>query len=184
MSVAMSFASYVTPLFSWLTLLADVVLVLFVLALIVRNHSTDRIVSWIGARAVALSFIISAGGVVGSLLYSELVGYAPCVLCWIMRVLLYPQALLFGLALWWKEKMVLPYACALSIIGGIVALYHSYTQLGGTSLTPCTSTGGACSKVFVLEFGYISIPMMAFTIFALLIVVYLAYRRTSKTVLG
>ncbi len=175
-------AYFVTPLFSWLTLVANILLVLFICALVFRSTFSDRVVMWVGKRALVLSWILSMGGVVGSLLYSELVGYAPCVLCWIMRILLYPQALLLGLGIWWRQTVIMPYMCALSLVGGLIALYHSYTQLGGRSLTPCTSQGGSCSKVFVLEFGYITIPMMACTVFALLVVVYVAYRRVSAQV--
>jgi disulfide bond formation protein DsbB len=171
----------ITNLFAWGTLIADIVLVLFIIILFVRNTVFDRISGWVGRHALALSFFAALGGLVGSLVYSEVIGFEPCVLCWIQRLFMYPQVLLFGLGLWWKEKAILAYGCALSILGGLVALYHSYTQLGGHSLTPCTSDGGACSKIYVLEFGYITIPMMSLTLFLILIALYIAARRRTRT---
>lgn len=174
-------AQLITSLFVWGTLVADILLVVFLVFFFVRNTVFDRITGWVGKHALGLSCGVALGAVVGSLVYSEVVGFEPCVLCWIQRVCIYPQALFFGLALWWKERAILAYGFVLSVIGAVVALYHTYTQLGGRSLTPCTSTGGACAKIYVLEFGYITIPTMALTVFALLIVMYLAARRRTRT---
>ncbi len=176
----MNISELVTAVFSWGTLFADVVLVLFILCLVIKNGFADRTVSWVGERALGISFLLALSGLLGSLIYSEVVGFEPCILCWVQRLFLYPQVVLLGLGFWWKDKSILPYAYGLSVLGGIVAFYHSFTNLGGHSFTPCTSDGGACAKQYVLEFGYITIPVMALTIFALMIVTFIAEKKKSK----
>lgn len=176
----MTIATLVTHIFAWSTLGLNILLVFFFVALVTRTAVTDRIVQWVGTRAILIGFLASLAGLVGSLVYSEAVGFTPCILCWIQRLFLYPQVVLFGVALWREEKMIIPYAYILSLCGAAVALYHSFTQLGGHSLTPCTSEGGECSKIFVLEFGYITIPMMALSLFIAIICVCIAARRAHR----
>ena len=73
-------------------------------ATVVFRHSFGRsTVSLIGKRALVLGFLISLAALAGSLFYSEIVGYEACVLCWWQRVFLYPQLVLFAIALWKNE---------------------------------------------------------------------------------
>lgn len=170
----------ISAIFSWGTILAHIVIVVFVFFLLIRNSVADRIISFVGEHALSLSFLVSMVGLVGSLIYSELVGFDPCVLCWVQRLFLFPQVVLFGSALLWKDRNILKYCYRLSVLGALVAAYHAFTNLGGKSLTPCTSDGGACAKLYVLEFGYITIPMMSLTIFVALILIFVASKRKSK----
>ncbi|MSR73152.1 disulfide bond formation protein B [Candidatus Parcubacteria bacterium] len=178
----MTSGELITSIFSWGTLFAHIIIVIFVFCLLIRNRIADQIVSWVGRNVLTLSFLLVLSGLVGSLLYSEFVGFEPCVLCWVARIFLYPQVVLLGLAFWRKDKNIIPYIYSLSILGAIVTLYHSFTQLGGSSFTPCTAVGGACSKMYVLEFGYITIPMMAFTVFLMMILTFVAAKKQSKIV--
>lgn len=176
----MTTGEIITSIFSWGTLFADIAIVLFVVCLLVRNRLADRIVSWVGKKALVITFLIALGGLVGSLLYSEFVGFEPCVLCWIARIFLYPQVVLLGMALWRKDRNIIPYAYALSVLGALVTFYHSFSNFVGVSFTPCTAVGGACFKIYVLEFGYITIPIMAFTAFLMMILTFIAEKRKQK----
>lgn len=156
---------------AFLTVVSHVVLGFFVLGLLLRVSWVLRIRQYIAVHALSASFIIALSGVLGSLLYSEVLGFEPCVLCWIQRIFLYPQVVLLAVALYLKESRMTTYLTALTIPGGLVALYHAYTNMGGTSLLPCTAQGGACSTLYVWEYGYITIPMMACTVFVYLLVI-------------
>ena len=129
---------------------------------------------WIG-------FLLSIGGVAVSLFYSEILGVLPCGLCWLQRVFLYPQVLLFAVAIWKSDKSVADYSIAFSIFGGAVALYQHYLQMGGTGIVPCpaVATGADCAQRFLFEFGYVTFPLMSFSIFAFLIILMLFVRRAS-----
>ena len=127
---------------------------------------------WIG-------FILSLGGTAVSLYYSEVLGFAPCGLCWFQRIFLYPQAVLFGLASIKNDARIADYSIALSACGAIVSLYQHYLQMGGTPAVPCPATLGAatdCAQKFLFEFGYITFPLIGFSSFAFIIVVMLFVR--------
>jgi disulfide bond formation protein DsbB len=112
--------------------------------------------------------------------YSQIIGFPPCELCWIQRIFIFPQPLLAFIAIRANERGIMKYLLSLSIIGGCVALYHSYVQWGGNvSLAPCVAEGGECAKVFVLSHGYITIPFMSFTVFAYLIALAVVYYKAS-----
>lgn len=114
---------------------------------------------WIG-------LFLSLASMLLSLLYSDGVGYAPCTLCWYSRIVMYPQALLFVIALVKKDSGVWKYIIWLSAIGILISVNHIFTELGASSLIPC-STGVSCAKVYVREYGYITIPVMALTGFVI-----------------
>ena len=129
---------------------------------------------WIG-------LLITLGGVTLSLFYSEILGVAPCGLCWLQRVFLYPQAILFAVAIWKQERFIVDYSIALSIFGGVVALYQHYLQMGGTSIVPCPAVATQatdCAVRFLFELGYITFPLMSFSVFAFLIVLMLFVRNS------
>jgi|SRR3989344_2109372 len=145
-------------------------------ALVFRRSWGRTIANVVGKNAVLLGFIIALASISGSLFYSELVGYEPCVLCWWQRVFLYPQVIIFGVALWRKKSDVFAYSVPLVTLSALLALYHQYVYMGGASLLPCTALGGACAKIYVMEFGYITIPMMSLTAAAFFLLLAWAHR--------
>ncbi len=84
---------------------------------------------------------------------------------------MYPQVVILGMALWRKDASVRIYSLVLSVAGAAIALYHYVGQLGFNPLgLDCLAVGysTSCSKSFVLEFGYITIPVMALSAFVLM----------------
>ncbi|HCR52282.1 TPA: hypothetical protein DIV48_01370 [Candidatus Kaiserbacteria bacterium] len=164
-------------------LVSHVLLLVLFLAVIFRKSWGKKAVAFLNSRALKLCLIISLGAIVGSLFYSEIVGYEACVLCWWQRVFLYPQLVLFTIALWKNDRSVFGYSFVLSSLAGIVALYQAYVNWGGASLLPCTAAEGACAKIFVMEFGYITIPVMSLTVvFYLLLLAWInrLYRNENR----
>ncbi len=132
------------------------------------------ILSFLGKYGIHIVFLLTLGGVSFSLLYSEIFGFVPCGLCWLQRVVLYPQLLLAGIAIIKKQGvMVSDYLISLSAIGSIIALYQHYLQMGGTEVIGCPAVGAGadCAKRILFEFGYITFPLMSFSIFALIIII-------------
>ena len=125
-----------------------------------------------------LAFLLTLVATAMTLYYSEVLGFAPCGWCWVQRVFLWPQVLLFAVALYKQERAVADFSIAFSIFGGIAALYQHYLQMGGGALIPCPASGaGDCAQRILFEFGYITFPLMAATIFAFLIVLMLFVRK-------
>ena len=170
----------VTQILSVLTVAGQAIVVLL-LALYFFD-SKNHIFAFFSKNAVKFSFIVALIAMLGSLFFSEIAGYEPCKLCWFQRIFMYPQVFLLALALWKKEIIVASRnSIMLSIIGAVIAGYHYLLQIGVAPELPCSATGYsvACSQRFIMSFGYITIPMMAFTAF-LLILVFLLSNRIAK----
>lgn len=166
------------PILTVIGQILSVLLVVF-LALKPTHPYRQKMSPFIDRYALPLALVVALVATLGSLFYSEIAGYTPCKLCWYQRIFMYPQVILFGVALWKKTNSVWLYSLPLSILGGILALYHYYLQLGGNPLIPCTTVGYSvsCSQRFVMEYGYITIPIMALTGFVLLILLAVSIMR-------
>lgn len=154
----------INSLLPYLVIISHGVFVVLLLALIFRYSWGRALQIFLGKHAVLLACLVALAAVVGSLFYSEVVGYEPCPLCWWQRVFLYPMALIFWIALWKRTTSAFLYAVPFALAATLIAAYHSYIYFGGTSFLPCTALGGSCSKIYVMAFGYITIPMMSLTI--------------------
>ena len=130
--------------------------------------------------ALLISFLFATFGVVMSLVYSEYFGIIPCGLCWLGRIFLYPQAIMFAIASWKRDANIAFYSIALSVCGLLVSLYHHNLQMGGASVLPCPASGaGDCAQRFLFEYGYVTFPLVGATSFALLIALMLFVRRVA-----
>ncbi len=119
---------------------------------------------FMGEHSLILGLLVSLSAIIGSLFYSEIMGFEACSLCWWQRVFLYPTVFIFATAAWYKERLFYRYVVPPIILASIIAIYQSYVYLGGSSLLTCTSAEGACAKIYVMAFGYITIPVMSLTV--------------------
>ena len=178
----MSLVPLVTQALSILVVLSDIVIVVWIVALVMRRRMNvaSQFISWLSNHAVVLALIVAFVSMVSSLFYSDIAGYEPCKLCWYQRIFMYSQVFILAIALWRKNREVVEYSIGLSLIGGLIAAYHYYGQITNTPL-PCSVIGfsSACSQRFVLTYGYITIPMMALTGFGLILMVMIS-RKISK----
>ncbi|PIN89930.1 disulfide bond formation protein B [Candidatus Pacearchaeota archaeon CG10_big_fil_rev_8_21_14_0_10_34_76] len=175
----------VIKIFAVLTLIAQVVIVAYLLDWVIFKASGkrfgDKLWKFFGKRGLLFMFIISLTAMVGSLIFSELLKFAPCTLCWYQRIFMYPMVFIAGMALIRKERRrIMPYLVMLSVIGLLIAGFHYYNQTSENPVDlPCSALGysASCSESFFAEFGYITIPMMAFTAFLGIIVLWFMSRR-------
>lgn len=128
-------------------------------------------------------FFSALGAMALSLFYSSVVGFPPCELCWMQRIFIYPQVILFGMELWKREKVIVDYSLVLAFIGTMISLFHIYVEHGGASSLAC-ATGSAtevsCAVRYIYEFGYITMPVMAFSMGVFLILILSNYKYMSK----
>lgn len=137
----------------------------------------DVVSTFVARRGTVIVLLVSSAATALTLFYSEVIGFPPCPLCWWQRIFMFPQVVLAGVAIRKKEH-VADYSIALSIIGLGVALYHHALQMFPAGSLPCPAQGEvSCAQVLLLEFGYVTFPMLAATLFAFLIVVMLFVRR-------
>jgi disulfide bond formation protein DsbB len=116
--------------------------------------------------AIPLGFVVALTTISGSLYFSEVAHFTPCLMCWIQRSFLYPQVLFFGFLMFrpnavWVRRMAMMFA-ALDIP---VSLYHHlierYPSLEGA--VDCSAVGPSCTAPYFWQFGYITLAAMALT---------------------
>lgn len=129
-----------------------------------------------------LCWLLVSGSTAGSLFFSYVLEYEPCVLCWYQRIFLFPLVLILAAGLFPLDKNVVKYALPLAIAGGVTALYHTllYGGIIPENIQPC-SKGVSCTEKYIELFGFVSIPMLSFLAFSTLITLLLILKkRISK----
>lgn len=169
MTTMQQFTSSFNVIVSLLTIVAQVLSVALIVALFSKKFEATKFVGFFKKRATLVALVVSTVATAGSLTYSDIIGYAPCTFCWFQRIFMYPQVLIMGIALIIKDSSAKMYGAALSVIGAAIALFHYLGQLGVTEL-PCSAVGVSvsCTHRAVFQFGYITIPLMAFSAFLLI----------------
>lgn len=146
-----------------------------------NNPTVAPIADLLGKWGLLLGFLLTLASAVMSLVYSEMYGVIPCGLCWMQRVFIYSQVVVFGVALFLKDVRAAWYAIWLSIFGAVVSLYHHYIQISEGSALPCPASGGDCGKRFIYEFDYITFPLVAFSMLAFVIILMLLVLHRQRT---
>ena len=129
-----------------------------------------------------LCWLLVTISTLGSLFFSYVVGFAPCVLCWYQRIFLFPLVILLAMGLFPFDKSVIKYALPLAIAGWLIAFYHNllYSGIIPESIQPC-SQGVSCTEKYIDLFGFITIPMLSLLSFSTIIsLLLLLQRRTSQ----
>jgi len=116
-----------------------------------------------------LVFLISSIATGGSLFFSEIAHFVPCELCWYQRICMYPLSIVTLLAALFDDPRVARYLLPLPVVGAGVSVYHLLVEnrVFGESLTCRISAPGGCAVKWINEFGYVTIPTLALTAFAL-----------------
>ncbi len=146
------------------------IIIFFSLYLLIKKitkHSSkflDKQIKFLKNNALLLVFIIALISTCGSLFFSEVAGIEPCKLCWFQRIFMYSQAAILASALYFKRKDFQYYTLPLSIIGILISIYHNIGIFTYQStVTLCSASGPSCFVGYLTIFGFINIPIMAFT---------------------
>ena len=116
----------------------------------------------LGAKAMWLAWVVALVATVGSLIYSEVVHFPPCRLCWFQRIAMYPMAIVLLVGGIRREYQVKFYALPLALTGLGISIYHYLLQrFPNLEATSACDPNNPCSAIFVDIFGFISIPFMA-----------------------
>lgn len=173
--------SNITFAVTTITLLSHLVFAVILFLIFMEPKFRKWVYGFVNKYVLQLLLISVLSAVIGSLTYSNIIGFAPCELCWIQRIFMYPQAILLFVAFWKKDKGIVDYLVPLSVLGGLIALYHSLTHFGlGDGVIACTSALGDCGKLYVFEYGYITIPLMSLTIFVYLLTISILYYKSKN----
>jgi disulfide bond formation protein DsbB len=138
---------------------------LFVLLLLVGW----RIRAWLEGYELWLAFVVSAIATGGSLFFSEIAHFVPCELCWFQRICMYPLSIATLLAALANDRRAARYLLPLPLVGAGVSVYHLLVENGVVHQAQACliSAPGGCATKWINEFGYMTIPTLALTGFAL-----------------
>jgi disulfide bond formation protein DsbB len=116
-----------------------------------------------------LAFVVAAIATGGSLFFSEIAHFIPCELCWYQRICMYPLSIVTLLAALFDDPRAARYLLPLPVAGAGVSVYHLMVENGvvGQTSTCLISAPGGCGVKWINEFGYVTIPTLALTAFAL-----------------
>jgi disulfide bond formation protein DsbB len=122
-----------------------------------------------------LVFAVTAVATGGSLFFSEVAHYVPCELCWYQRICMYPLSITTLLMALANDYRAARYLLPLPIVGAGVSVYHLLVENGVASQSSSCliSAPGGCGVKWIDEFGYMTIPTLALTAFALAVVLLL-----------
>ncbi len=128
-----------------------------------------------------VAWMISVLSVLTSLYFSEILHFAPCVLCWYQRVFMYPLPFILTIGIIKKDKALPVYVSVLCSVGWIIALYHVllYYHIIPEQLAPCT-IGVSCTTKFIEYFGFITIPFLSFVAFSSIILSMILYKKGEQ----
>ncbi|SDE84124.1 disulfide bond formation protein DsbB [Bhargavaea beijingensis] len=124
---------------------------------------------------------VSLVATAGSLYFSEVRGYIPCELCWYQRILMYPMVVIGAVAIFRKDFRVAVYTLALSVIGGLISLYHYGIQKLPALQDSAPSCGQvSCTGAYINWIGFVTIPFLALTAFIIIAVLSLLMLKRQK----
>ncbi len=163
------FVQFVTLITSLGVVTMNVATLFLIFALIVPPGKNGKpILTWVSTHALSLSLLIAGLSLGGSYYYSLIAGFAPCKLCWFLRIFLFSHIALYILGRF-RERGVFACSFILSIFALLVGAFQYYGSMFNPAiLAACEANGVSCSKNYFVYFGYINIPFMALSAFALL----------------
>ncbi len=132
--------------------------------------TTDKLYAAIGRYSRYVALLAAWIATSGSLYFSEVLGWVPCLLCWYQRILMYPLSIILAVGILRRDKGLHKYALALSIPGAFVSLFHYLDQKTDlvAAWVPC-KVGIPCSTDYLNAFGgVVTIPFLALIAFLII----------------
>ncbi|WP_079507792.1 disulfide oxidoreductase [Mesobacillus jeotgali] len=117
----------------------------------------------------------------GSLYFSEIRQYEPCLLCWYQRILMYPFTLILGIAVVKRDYKISFYTMIMAAAGGLISLYHYSLQKVPFMADNAVTCGRVpCTGQYINWLGFITIPFLALTAFIIIFALSLVIWKKSK----
>jgi disulfide bond formation protein DsbB len=152
---------------TWGSLILMVLTLVIFLASYFNQRCFKKINRFFIDNSIFLITTTSFLAIVGSLIYSEIFKFEPCLLCWWQRVFIYPVFFIALIAVIKKEKNPFQYINPLIWTALIFSLYHNYLIITAQNkdVFLCdTDLAGACSERYVEILSVIDIPFMALSV--------------------
>ena len=143
-----------------------------------NNNHYSSFTAWV---TIFSAWLVASVATLGSLFFSEVMMFPPCVFCWYQRICMYPLVVILSAGLFPVSKSVIKFSAPLALIGWVVAVYHNllYYKILPESAAPCVR-GISCTTVYIEWLGFITIPLLSLLAFsAILILLFFTNKELS-----
>ncbi len=122
-------------------------------------------------------WLLATASTLSALFFSEIMELPPCELCWYQRIFMFPLVVLLPLGLFPFDGRVVRYTLPLAFGGWLISVFQLLLVWGlvPEGLRPCTQ-GVPCSEVQIEWLGFVSIPLLSFVAFTLMVALLVAAR--------
>lgn len=129
-----------------------------------------------------VAWIVAVAASLGALFIGEVVGQAPCSLCWHQRAFMFPLAVLLAVASFRSDSGAWLYALPLAAIGAAIAGFHSllYAGLIPEGIQPC-SQGPSCASADMIILGMLPLPYLSLAAFVVIAIALLGSRTKAAS---
>ena len=133
---------------------------------------------WIWLSA---AWVVALVSTFAALFIGEVMGMVPCQLCWYQRILMFPLAVILGMAAFCNDRRGAIYALPLALGGTAIACYHTALIAGWVPQwwIPC-GAGPSCSDQKLVILGDIQIPWVSLLAFAAIVAFLIVYLRKTR----
>jgi disulfide bond formation protein DsbB len=131
-----------------------------------KSASDDASKDW----NLGLAWLAALAATLGALFIGEVLGQAPCLLCWYQRIAMFPLTLILGAGVYFGDEKCAMYAKLLAWPGLLTAAWHVglYYKIVPESIKPC-GLGPSCTDAQMLILN-IPIPLLSLAAFALILI--------------
>ena len=125
-----------------------------------------------------MAWLLASITTLGSLFFSDVLEFAPCVLCWYQRIFVFPLVITLAIGLFPFDKSAIKYSLPLAVAGWFIAFYHNllYHGIIPESIQPCRQ-GVSCTETYIELFGCLTIPMLSLILFSVVIALLVILKR-------
>ena len=133
-------------------LLALVALAASAVLIIYRLVRGPEAATLLSGKAIWLAWIVATVCTIGSLIYSEVIHFEPCRLCWFQRIAMYPMAVILLIGAIRRDYAVKYYALPLAFLGLATSTYHYLIQVfpslegGSCGAVSCSAHSGQSNR--------------------------------------
>ena len=181
-----AYVEIVNKILSLGTIFLQVAIAIVIINLFFARRRDNKTLIFFKDYTFHFGFAMALGAFFMSLFYSVIVGFPPCDLCWVERIFLYPQLILFSVELYKRDHSIVDFGIIFATIGSLVSIYHVFVENGVAKSLACAVPNPAnpsivsCAIRYVYEFGYITIPIMALTASLFILSILFNYKYMSK----
>ncbi|MEJ7931454.1 disulfide bond formation protein B [Ramlibacter sp. AN1015] len=128
------------------------------------------------------AWILALISTAGALFIGEVLGMTPCLLCWYQRILMFPLAIILGMAAFSEDRRGAVYALPLALGGAVLAGYHTALVAGWVPRwwIPC-GTGPSCGDQSLAILGGVQLPWLSLAAFVAVVLLLLIYLRKTRS---